>query len=242
MRMARSYLLNWLCVSVFIVLFNPFVAVAADIDDAVHAMREGNFAEAYCIMRPLADAGDADSQYNIGWMYLNGYGLAINDSLALEWWLRASEQGHVDATFSIAMLYSLGDGQVEKDTGIAIDYYLMAAEAEHEDARMIIKSMLKRNDVSILERSIHIVNTYAHWLGEYYRVNTNRLNVRSQPSIESKVVETLMRGDIVLELGRQNNWSQVAVKGLKKIYWVYAPLLEIVEVEKVLSVVELEKD
>ena len=41
-------------------------AAAKDLEDAVDAMRTGDFAEAYCIMRPLADAGDADAQYNIG--------------------------------------------------------------------------------------------------------------------------------------------------------------------------------
>ena len=37
-------------------------AVASELDDAVAAMRSGDFAEAYCIMRPLAEGGDADAQ------------------------------------------------------------------------------------------------------------------------------------------------------------------------------------
>ncbi len=116
-------------------------AAAGDLDAAVDAMRTGDFAEAYCIMRPLADDGDADAQYNIGWMYLNGYGLRVNDSLALEWWLKASEQGHSDANLSIGMLYSLGDGEVPKDNDKAIDYYLLAAADGQEDAVLILQSM-----------------------------------------------------------------------------------------------------
>ena len=122
----------------FVFLLSPS-GWALDIEDAVHAMREGNFAEAYCILRPHAEAGDAEAQYNVGWMYLNGYGLAINDSLALEWWQRAADQGHVDAIFSMAMLYSLGEGQVRKDMDRAVDLYLLAAEEGHEDARLIIR-------------------------------------------------------------------------------------------------------
>ena len=110
-------------------------ARAADIHDAMASMRHGDFAEAYCILRPHADNGNPDAQYNIGWMYLNGYGLAINDRLALEWWQRASSQGHIDANFSIAMLYSLGEGQVKKDKDKALDYYLLAAQAGHADTR-----------------------------------------------------------------------------------------------------------
>ena len=122
---------------------------AADFEDAMHAMREGNFAEAYCMLRPLAVSGDAEAQYNIGWMYLNGYGLAINDSLALEWWQRAADQGYTDASFSLAMLYSLGDGQVKKDPDLALDYYLAAMDDDHEDAILIVKSMLLRDDKTI---------------------------------------------------------------------------------------------
>jgi len=39
-----------------------------DLEDAVEALRAGDFSEAYCIMRLLADDGAADAQYNIGWM------------------------------------------------------------------------------------------------------------------------------------------------------------------------------
>ena len=66
---------------------------ASDVSDAINAMRAGNFAEAYCVLKPYAESGDAEAQYNIGWMYLNGYGLMMNDSKALEWWRRASDQG-----------------------------------------------------------------------------------------------------------------------------------------------------
>ena len=77
--MSKSTLLILLFIS-FATALNT--AVAKDLDDAVSAMRTGDFAEAYCIMRPLAESGDADSQYNIGWMYVNGYGLRVNDGLS----------------------------------------------------------------------------------------------------------------------------------------------------------------
>ena len=215
-------------------------ARAADIHDAMTAMRHGDFAEAYCILRPHADNGDADAQYNIGWMYLNGYGLAINDSLAMEWWQRASAQGHIDANFSIAMLYSLGEGQVRKDMDKALDYYLLAAEAGHEDARLIIKSMLTRDDKSIRARKSDIINKYGNLLGDLYRVKVERANLRATASLEGKIVNRLLQGDIVIELGQQGKWSHIAVKTASKggegqIAWVYSSLLEPHESMKVMS-------
>jgi TPR repeat protein len=202
---------------------------AENLDDAVAAMRSGDFAEAYCIMRPLAEEGDADAQYNIGWMYLNGYGLRINDNLALEWWQKASAQGHSDASFSIGMLYSLGEGEVPKDTNKAIDYYLMAADAGHEDAVAILKSMMLRDERFIGKRLYSIVRGRESMFGSVRHVKARKLNVRKGPSTEAKVVARLLKGEAVLEVNRQGLWSQVIVltdDDIDHTAWVYNPLLE----------------
>jgi len=212
-------------------------SAASDIEDAVEAMRTGNFAEAYCIMRPLADDGDADAQYNIGWMYLNGYGLRVNDSLALDWWEKASAQGHTDANFSIGMLYSLGEGEVPKDSSKAIDYYLLAAKQGQEDAITILQSMMMRNDQAIKGRMHSIVYDYGLMFGEIREVKASKLNVRKKPTVESSIVTQLTKGQRVLEMFKQGKWSQVAIlynegieEGLRdRTVWVYNPLLEAVK-------------
>jgi len=204
-------------------------AAAKDLDDAVAAMRAGDFAEAYCIMRPLAESGDADSQYNIGWMYLNGYGLRVNDGLALQWWQKASEQGHIDATFSIGMLYSLGEGDVPKDNDKAVDYYLLAAEGGQEDAVTILTSMILRNDKAIHSRIYSILKNNESLFGVERKVKAKKLNVRSKPSTESVVVASLVKDQTVLEMEKQGKWSRVAIltePSDSLIAWVYNPLLE----------------
>lgn len=207
----------------------PIGVTAAGLDDAVEAMRTGDFAEAYCIIRPLADHGDADAQYNIGWMYLNGYGLRVNDALALEWWQRASKQGHIEASFSIGMLYSLGEGRVAKDLDLAIDYYLLAARNEQEDAIALLQSMMMRNDKAILSRMNDIVNQYGSLFGKKRLVKAKKLNARAGPSAKEKIVTKLIKEQAVLELYKKGRWSQVALlgdAGVGRTVWVYNPLLE----------------
>jgi TPR repeat protein len=207
---------------------------ASDLEDAVAAMRIGDFAEAYCIMRPLAEKGDADAQYNVGWMYMNGYGLRVNDSLALEWWNKASRQGHTDASFSIGMLYSLGDGDVPKDSKKAIDYYLLAVKEGHEDAITILQSMMMRNDKEIQGRMHSIIYDYGLLFGQVRLVKASKLNARNGPSVESKIVAQLVKGQKVLEMDKQGKWSQVAIlyndgfdeSTRDRAVWVYNPLLE----------------
>ena len=212
-------------------LFSSQLA-AKDLNDAVEAMRTGDFAEAYCIMRPLAESGDADSQYNIGWMYLNGYGLRVNDSLALEWWEKASEQGHSDASFSIGMLYSLGEGKVPKDLEKAVDYYLTAAEHGHEDAVTMLQYMLMRNDKEIRSRLHYIAEKDGHLFGKTLSVKATKLNARNGPSVNEAIVTQLLQGQRVLEIYVDGKWSQVITlddKEIDRTVWVYNPLLESLE-------------
>lgn len=204
-------------------------ASAHKLDRAVEAMRSGDFAVAYCIMRPLAEFGDPEAQYNIGWMYMNGYGLRVNDRLALEWWQKASRQRHADASFSIAMLYSMGEGDIHKDQDKAIDYYLIALEEGHEDALTVLQSMILRNDRAIRRRMHAIVSQYASLFGTKLQVKADKLNARQGASLEHAIVASLQKGQTVLEMYRQGRWSQVVVlddENIDQTVWVYNPLLE----------------
>ncbi len=212
-----------------IFLFSALMALplmASDVSDAINAMRAGNFAEAYCVLKPYAESGDPEAQYNIGWMYLNGYGLMMNDSQALDWWQRASDQGYTDASFSIAMLYSLGEGQVEKDMDKAIEYYLMAVEDGHEDANMIIRSMLARNDETIRVRQQEIIRTYGYLLGPLFDVKVPRANVRQQPSLEGKIVTVLEADATMVELSAKDKWMQVGLLESGHVGWIYKSLIQ----------------
>lgn len=220
-------------ITITLLLFISFTATtsvvdASDLDDAVEAMRTGDFAEAYCIMRPLADDGDSDAQYNIGWMYLNGYGLRVNDSLALEWWEKASEQGNADASFSIGMLYSLGDGEIRKDTKTAIDYYLHAVEGGQEDAVAILTSMMLSNNKFIRDRIHSIIDDHASVFGVNRQVKARKLNARRSASTDSKVIAQLLKGDTFLEMEKHGKWSHGVISGnedVNQTVWVYNPLL-----------------
>ena len=212
--------------SLLLSLFMAGATSASDVSEAIHAMRAGNFAEAYCVLKPYAESGDAEAQYNIGWMYLNGYGLAMNDSLALEWWQRESDQGYIDATFSIAMLYSLGEGQVKKDMELAIDYYLMAVEDGHEDAIMIVRSMLARNDKAISKRKQGIIKTYGYLLGPLFDVKVKRANLRKGPTLEDKIVSVLETGVTMVELSAKGKWKQVGILNSGDVAWIYSTLIQ----------------
>ena len=57
--------------SCFLVLFLFGVAAAGQFEE-IAALQRSDFAVAMRLLRPLAAAGNANAQFNLGWMYANG--------------------------------------------------------------------------------------------------------------------------------------------------------------------------
>ncbi|MGB0588025.1 MAG: tetratricopeptide repeat protein, partial [Limisphaerales bacterium] len=69
-------------------------------------------------MLALAEAGNADAQYDLGLIYANGIvtleGEPRNwDKEAVKWYRRAAEQGYGSAQFGLGFMYSTGRGVLE---------------------------------------------------------------------------------------------------------------------------------
>ena len=70
---------------------------AADVKAGVDAWERGDYAAALAEWRPLAIAGDADAQFNMGQAYKLGRGVPIDLAVAEDWFRKAAEQGHAKA-------------------------------------------------------------------------------------------------------------------------------------------------
>ncbi|KAF8928216.1 hypothetical protein BGZ58_009806, partial [Dissophora ornata] len=57
-----------------------------------------------------ANQGEANAQYNLGFMYRNGKGVPQDYSKAMEWYLKAANQGHASAQFNISAMREHGKG------------------------------------------------------------------------------------------------------------------------------------
>ena len=75
---------------------------------------DGDFAPAWCIWKPLADEGNVTAQFNLGWLYHNGNGVAANDERARQLWEQAARSGHAEAQMALAMLYGQRGSAVEE--------------------------------------------------------------------------------------------------------------------------------
>jgi TPR repeat protein len=104
-----------------------------DFEQAVAAFEAGNYPQALAELQPLAEAGDARSQYAMGVMAENGFGMPVNLSQAAGWYLKAATQGNTDAQFNLGAMYEHGIG-MPADPAQAARWYRPAAEAGDIDA------------------------------------------------------------------------------------------------------------
>lgn len=75
--------------NISLALYQP--AVGDNFAKAEQALQQGDFQQALSIWIPLAQAGDPESQYRLGFLYKNGQGTQIDDSKAAYWFGKAAE-------------------------------------------------------------------------------------------------------------------------------------------------------
>lgn len=85
-------------------------AARADVRAGVTAWEAGNFEVAVREWRPLALAGDADAQFNLGQAYKLGRGVPQDLAQAADWFGRAARQNHLQAQDNLGLvLYDMGN-------------------------------------------------------------------------------------------------------------------------------------
>lgn len=76
--------------------------------DAIVAYQNGNYKEAARQFRPLAEAGDAEAQYYMGYMHEKGRGVAKDQAVMRKWYQRAADGGNAKAQYKVAVGYAFG--------------------------------------------------------------------------------------------------------------------------------------
>lgn len=196
----------------------------ATLDRAEQNMRLGDYAKAYCQIKPLADQGNPQAQFNIGWMYANGYGLRINETIALSWWLKAAEQNHPDAMHNVALAYLDGEG-TEKDREQGYDWLLRASKHGDDDALPILLTAMQRGDKRAGERISQLLRDDSALFTQRRWVKVARANIRKTGNKHGKLIATLHKGRPLALLSTSGNWGQYGLLGDGRIGWIYRPLI-----------------
>ena len=113
--------------------------------DSNDAQKLGDFATEVLRLRPLAERGDGDAQYNLGVAYAQG---VIPDYReAVKWYRRAAEQGDGDAQNNLGVMYAKGRGVIQ-DYHEALKWFRLGANKKTHPRNSISGSCSARGEVS----------------------------------------------------------------------------------------------
>jgi len=85
-------------------------------------------------VKAKAEAGDAESQVELGFRYEQGKGVAKDQAEAVKWYRKAAEQNYAEAQYNLHVCYLKGEG-VALDLIEAYKWLLLAARQGHENAK-----------------------------------------------------------------------------------------------------------
>lgn len=115
----------------------------AEFADGTLAYQEGDYERAYNEWLPLARAGNAAAQRNIGQLYRLGLGVPKDLKVAANWYRLAADQGLSRAQANLGVMYLRGEG-VERDPVKAADWFGKAADQGHVISQYNLALMLEQ--------------------------------------------------------------------------------------------------
>ena len=148
-----------------------------------------------------AEKGDVEAQFMVGAYYALGLGVTVDGLKALEWVMKAAEQGHIEAKnllftiyenysnladqgdieaiYNLGSCYAVGMG-VEKDKKQAFEWYKKAAVKGHAEAQYCLGQYYRKG--TCVEKDIDIAV-------EWYRKSADYGNVKAQFNLGSCYAE-----------------------------------------------------
>jgi TPR repeat protein len=149
---------------------------AADMKVGVAHYERGDFEAALLAWLPLAEAGEAGAQFNIGVMYTRGQGVVVDHGEAIRWYRRAAEGGFVPALFTLGLVYQSGRG-VPQDKAEAARWFRRAADAGSPDAQFSLAALYHQGD-GVTQDMAEAVRWYRRAAQQGHSSAQNNLSVR----------------------------------------------------------------
>jgi cell division septation protein DedD len=117
-------------------------AAPSDVKAGIDRWSRGDYAGAIAQWRPLAEAGNADAQFNLGQAYKLGRGVPANAATAQSWYQKAARQGHEQAQVNVGLLLYNGGRRQE-----ALPWIRKAVELGDPRAQYILGTELFNGDL-----------------------------------------------------------------------------------------------
>ena len=112
-----------------------------------------NLVRATVLLRSLADQGNAQAQFNLGFMYQRGHGVPQDYAQAAKWFRLAADQANAWAQGMLGIMYQAGDG-VPQDYVEAHKWFNLSA-AWAPDADIRERAVKARDELASMGQKAH---------------------------------------------------------------------------------------
>lgn len=109
-------------------------SIETDFYAGLDAFERGEYTVAHRVWLELAKGGNAEAQFRLARLYVEGKGVEPEDAAAVKWYRHAAAQGHARAQASLGFMLHAGRG-VEYDVAEAIEWYRKAANRGRASAQ-----------------------------------------------------------------------------------------------------------
>lgn len=117
-------------------------ALAEDtLGTATALIGKAQYADAARLLEPLAKAGNAGAQYQLGVLYYNGKGVPEDEKKAVQLFTSSAQQGNVEAMYQLGNAFTFGNEtpRLVADADVeAANWYFKAAKLGNADAQYSI--------------------------------------------------------------------------------------------------------
>jgi hypothetical protein len=166
-KRSKMKLCSLLCLSFLICFVFPILSYADQLEDAEAAIQNEDFEKACEFLRPLAEDNNAEAQFLLGSLYVNGQGVEKDDTKGVSWVMKAARQGYAEArsrAISICLdlanqgdttaMYNLGYMCLqgwggERDPNICIGWLERAAESGHVRSAKVLSGIYAKGKFGI---------------------------------------------------------------------------------------------
>jgi hypothetical protein len=155
------------CFSLLLCFVFPILSYADQLEDAKAAIHNENFEKGCELLRPLAEENNAEAQFLLGSLYVNGQGVEKDDTKGLSWVMKAALQGYDEARLralsicldlanqgDVAAMYNVGYMCLERwggeqDTDACIGWLESAAKSGHARSAKVLSGIYGKGKFGI---------------------------------------------------------------------------------------------
>ena len=123
------------------------------------ALSESLFAQFdFVVTKKCAEAGNAESQFTLGWRYDEGRGLPQDHAEAAKWYRKAADQGHSDAIFFLGISHLYGSGVPKDEVESYAWFNILAVSNEQAEQKRDLIKLTPEKKAQAQKRSTELFN------------------------------------------------------------------------------------